>query len=90
MLQPEILMPFMVNDSWQYSEKELKENWENKLAFNGLYDEPRFLDLYQYAKVGDAASDRYNLALVGWFRKDFLERLRMNVEFSVEQFKYDS
>ena len=90
LLQPEILMPFMVNDSWQYSEKELRENWENKLAFNGLYDEPRFLDLYQYAKVGDAAPDRYNLALVGWFRKDFLERLRMNVEFSIEQFNYDS
>jgi hypothetical protein len=87
-LQPEILMPFMVNDRWQYREKDLQEKWENKLAFKGLYDEPRFLDLYQYAEVCRTTSAGCKLALVAWFRKDFLDRLATDAEFSVRRFEY--
>jgi hypothetical protein len=50
-LKPEIVLPFTVDASWQYDEQKLKERWENRLAFKGLFDEPRFLALYQYAKV---------------------------------------
>ena len=60
----------MVDGDWQHSKKDLKENWENKLAFKGLYDEPRFLALYQYAKVCKAAPAGCCFALVAWYRKD--------------------
>jgi len=88
-LQPQILLPFIVDDSWRYSETELKNRWENTLAFKGLYNEPQFLGKYQYAKVCKAAQTGCRLALVGWFKKDFLESLATEGNFRIERYEYN-
>jgi arabinofuranosyltransferase len=86
-LQPEIVVPLtVIENSWQYSEIEIKESWENREGLKGLFDQPYFLERYTYAKVNDKIEDRY--ALVGWFKKDFLEQLSANSDFRVEEYQY--
>lgn len=87
-LKPEVVLPFTVDGNWQYDEQKLRERWENRLAFKGLFDEPRFLALYQYAKVCKSSQARCEKALVGWYRRDFLESLMTGEDFSVERYEY--
>jgi arabinofuranosyltransferase len=88
-LQPEIVWPFLVNDEWQYSEAELKGRWENTLGFKGLFNDPHFLERYQYAKVHKVVPSQNRIALVAWFRKDFLESLAASGDFVLEQYPYE-
>jgi hypothetical protein len=86
-LQPDIVWPLTVLEkSWQYSESGIKESWENREGFKGLFDQPQFLELYSYAKVKNKTSDGY--ALIGWFKKDFLKQLGINSNFQVEKYTY--
>jgi arabinofuranosyltransferase len=87
-LKPEIVLPFMVDESWQYDEQKLKERWENRLAFKGLFDEPRFLTIYQYAKICKSSQAGCKTALIGWYRRDFLESLMADDDFSVARYEY--
>jgi hypothetical protein len=87
-LQPEIVLPFMVNDTWHYSEKELHNRWENRLAFKGLFDQPRFLESYEYAKVCKISPAECKTAVVGWFQKEFLKSVIASGQFSVEEYEY--
>jgi hypothetical protein len=86
LLKPDIVWPLLVNgNEWQYSESELKNRWENQSAFKGLFDAPRFLESYSYAKVNRKGN---NAALVAWLRKDFLQVLKTAPEFIVEEYDY--
>lgn len=84
-LQPEIVWPIHVNDRWQYNEAELQDRWENTLGFKGLFNDPHFLASYRYAKVSRPGN---GLALVAWFRQDFLEDLETDGDFQTEQYGY--
>jgi arabinofuranosyltransferase len=86
-LQPDIVWPLTVLEKdWQYSELGIKESWENREGFKGLFDQPQFLELYSYAKVKSKTGNRY--ALIGWFKKDFLKQLGTNPDFQVEKYTY--
>jgi hypothetical protein len=86
-LQPDILWPAtVIVKNWQYSESEIKQSWENREGFKGLFDEARFLERYSYAKVTGKTSNAY--ALTGWFKKDLLRQLSINPEFYVEEYLY--
>jgi arabinofuranosyltransferase len=86
-LQPDIVWPrTVIEKNWQYSEYEIKESWENREGLRGLFDQSHFLELYTYARVSDKTEDGY--ALLGWFKKDFLEQLGANDEFCLEQYQY--
>jgi hypothetical protein len=86
-LQPDIVWPKLVNQSkWQYAEITLKEGWENKQGFKGLFDEPHFLELYTYAQVSSKPENKY--ALVAWFKKDFLKQLEATPDFHVVEYQY--
>jgi hypothetical protein len=87
-LQPEAISPLTVNDRWRYSESELKDSWDNQLAFKDLFDQPRFLASYQYAKICKTSLAGCRIAVVGWFRNDFLESLSSRGEFTVERYPY--
>lgn len=87
-LQPDIVWPLLVHQSnWQYSEADLRERWETTLGFKGLFNEARFLEFYSYAKVDKNASADQK-ALVAWFRKDFLQHLKVDPVFLVEEYHY--
>jgi arabinofuranosyltransferase len=87
-LQPDIVWPqTLIEKDWQYKESEIKESWENREGFKGLFDQPYFLELYSFAKVTSKTSNSY--ALVGWFKKDLLEQLSANSNFRVDQYVYD-
>jgi hypothetical protein len=88
-LQPQILLPSFVDENWHYSETGLKNGWENTLAFKGLFNEPQFLDRYQYAKVCKAGPSGCDLALVAWFKKDFLDSLVAEGNFRIERYEYN-
>lgn len=86
-LQPDILWPVtVVEKNWQYSESEIKESWENREGFKGLFDETDFLEFYSYAKVTGEAGNEY--ALTAWFKKDFLRQLNVGPEFHIEEYMY--
>jgi arabinofuranosyltransferase len=86
-LQPDIVWPrTVIEKNWQYTEFEIKESWENKEGLKGLFDEPNFLDLYNYAKVSSTLDNGY--ALVAWFKKDFLKQLESRPDFRVEEYRY--
>ena len=86
-LQPDIVWPVLVNHEWKYNEMELHERWENTLGFKGLFDDPHFLQIYQYARVS-GESDENKLALVAWFKKDFLRKLTGDSDFQVVGYEY--
>jgi len=86
-LQPDIVWPVTeIEKNWQYSESEIKESWENKEGFKGLFDQPRFLELYTYAKVSVKTNNKY--ALVAWFKKNLLKQLNANSDFRVDEYSY--
>jgi arabinofuranosyltransferase len=88
-LSPDIVWPrTVVAVDWQYKYADVKESWENREGFKGLFDEPRFLDTYTYAKVSSSREQEY--VLVGWFRKDFLKRLEFRPDLLVEKYPYSS
>jgi arabinofuranosyltransferase len=87
-LQPEIVWPIHVNGEWQYNESELKARWENMLGFKGLFNDPRFLASYEYAKVYKVSQSEAEMALVAWFKKDFLESMMTNRDFFVERYEF--
>ena len=87
-LQPDVVWPATVDAStWQYSERELKESWENAQGLKGLFDEARFQELYTYAKVSSTTEQKY--VIVGWFQNDLLQSIRANSDFQVEEYDYD-
>ena len=86
-LQPDIVWPrTVIENNWGYSESEIKESWENKEGLKGLFDQPHFLEIYSYAKVSGETNNGY--ALVGWFKKDFLEHLTTSTDLHVEKYIY--
>ena len=86
-LQPDIVWPrTVIENNWGYSESEIKESWENKEGLKGLFDQPRFLEMYTYAKVSSETEKGY--ALVGWFKKALLKQLSVNTEFHLEEYQY--
>jgi len=86
-LQPDIVWPrTVIENNWAYSESEIKESWENKEGLKGLFDQPRFLEMYTYAKVSSETEKGY--ALVGWFKKALLKQLSVNTEFHLEEYQY--
>jgi hypothetical protein len=86
-LQPDIVWPTTVETSqWHYSDAAIQESWENNYGFKGLFDEPRFQELYAYAKVTSKAEQKY--ALVAWFKKDFLMSVMANRNWVVEEYHY--
>lgn len=85
-LEPDIVWPRDVDANWTYSETDLRERWENTLGFKGLFNDPRFLDLYEYAKVSKKTGNE--IALVAWFKKDLVKRLISQPEFIVEEYPY--
>ena len=87
-LQPEIVWPILVQDDWQYHEVELRNRWENMLGFKGLFNDPRFLEAYRYAKVSKTSSAGNDKALVAWIRKDFLSTLAAREEYIVDSYEY--
>jgi arabinofuranosyltransferase len=87
-LQPDIVWPVRVDGNWQYNAQALKERWENTLSFKGLFDDSHFLELYEYAKVRKATPSENEMALVAWFKKDFLKTIMANENFVVEEYRY--
>jgi hypothetical protein len=86
-LQPDIVWPVtVIEKDWHYSESAVKESWENMEGLKGLFDESYFLELYTYAEVTTRPGNGY--ALVAWFKKDFIKRLRTNANFQVEEYQY--
>jgi hypothetical protein len=86
-LQPDLVWPLTVaSDQWQYSQIEIKESWENTDGLKGLFNEPRFQDLYTYAKVSSRSEKDY--VLVAWFKKVFLQGIKTNNRFIVEEYEY--
>ena len=86
-LQPQIVWPIQVNEQWRYSEADLRDRWENTLGFKGLFNDPRFLAAYTYAKVHRISQNR--ISLVAWFRQDFLEDLVASGDYVVEPYSYE-
>ena len=86
-LQPDIVWPVtVVQKEWQYSNVETRQSWENREGLKGLFDEPRFLELYTYARVTGKTNSNY--ALVAWLKKDLLKELAANPNFDVEEYVY--
>lgn len=86
-LKPDIVCPLTVDETqWQYSERDLKESWENTIGLKGLYDDAQFQALYTYAKVDSKSAGKYGL--VGWFKNDLLKRLQAGNDFHVEEYNY--
>jgi arabinofuranosyltransferase len=86
-LQPEIVWPqTVIEKNWHYNESVIKASWENKEGLKGLFDQPHFLKMYAYAQVSSETDNGY--ALVAWFKKDLLKRLREHVDFHVEEYQY--
>lgn len=88
-LQPDILLPTPVDKSWQYDEMKLKNGLENVVLLKGLFDDPQFLKLYEFAKVSKKSNSENRLAVVAWFRKDIIKFLNSEPAFVVEKNKYD-
>lgn len=89
-LQPDIVWPVTIYQGrWQYIESEVKESWENREGLKGLFDNPRFLGLYTYAKVSHKTESDNGYALVAWFRKDFLTYLAANPKYLVDEYVYN-
>jgi len=87
-LEPDIVLPQVVEQTWKYDEAENKKLWTNNFIYRGLFDEPRFLELYSYARVDKKTQFQNGKALVAWFKKDFLYILRSDAEFIVREYKY--
>jgi hypothetical protein len=88
-LQPDLMSAEVVsNTSWQYRETDLKQSWDNSVALKGLYNDAAFLDRYVYAKIHQSGSGMGE-ALVGWFRREFLEELQSRGSFVIERYEYD-
>jgi hypothetical protein len=86
-LQPDVVWPqTVIEQDWQYSETGIQESWENREGLKGLFDEPRFLELYGYAKVSSKIVPGY--ALAAWFRKDLLAKLRVDPQFRIDEYPY--
>ncbi|HSJ87662.1 MAG TPA: hypothetical protein VK909_10670 [Anaerolineales bacterium] len=88
-LEPDIVWPIHVDNSWRYSEQELRDRWENTLGFKGLFNDPRFLELYEYAKVSQKSNQKTGIALVAWFKKDLVKLLISKPNFLVEEYEYN-
>ncbi len=86
-LRPDIVWPIQVDSNWEYSEADLRTRWENTLGFKGLFNDRHFLELYEYGKVGKK-SEANGIALVAWFRKDFLREVIGNSSFDVTEYEY--
>ncbi|MCX6060329.1 MAG: hypothetical protein NTW69_19560 [Chloroflexi bacterium] len=87
-LQPDIVVPELVfTEGWQYNERTLRQSWNNKKTLKGLYNDPRFLNLYVFAKIDQKESET-DKALIGWFRKDYLNKLDASSDFIIERFEY--
>lgn len=87
LLEPEIVWPMTIgDDNWQYSKTNIKDSWENREGLKGLFDQPHFLELYEYAKVSSGTETKY--ALVAWFKKDLLKQLSANSAFRVDRYIY--
>lgn len=87
LLQPDVIWPLTVlAKDWQYTDVEIKKSWENREGLKGLFDEPRFLEMYTYVKMTDKRGNDY--VLVAWVKKDLLEELESNPDFHVERYLY--
>jgi hypothetical protein len=87
LLEPDIVWPVtVVEENWQYHEADIKNSWENSEGLKGLFDQPRFLEMYDYASVSDKTEKGY--ALVAWFKKDLLKKLNAYTDFRVEVYPY--
>jgi arabinofuranosyltransferase len=86
-LQPDIVWPLtVIEQDWQYSTFAIRDSWENREGLKGLFDEPRFQELYSYAQVAGKTVNDY--ALVAWFKMELLEKLKADPNFSVKVFTY--
>lgn len=86
-LRPGIVWPATVDSgTWQYSETKIKESWENTQGMKGLFDEAHFQELYTYAKVSSRQERKY--AVVGWFEKGLLKRIKVDGGFQIEEYEY--
>jgi hypothetical protein len=87
-LQPDLVSAEIVSKrDWQYQAIVLKKSWDNTVALKGLYDDSTFLKQYVYAKV-ERKDAEMGKALVGWFRKQYLEELGSSGDFHIERYKY--
>ena len=87
-LQPDIVNPEIVPlDDRLLKAAELKTSWENTVPLKGLYNEPDFLNMYDYASIQKVDMQR-NKALVGWFEKKYLSRLETRGEYVIERYPY--
>lgn len=87
-LQPDVVWPRTVRESdWQYHQSEIQLSWENRQGLKGLFDQPRFLELYRFAKLSSRTSNGY--ALVGWVRNELIEELRTRPGFNVQVYAYE-
>jgi hypothetical protein len=88
-LQPDIVWPIQVDErKWEYREIDLQTRWENTSGFKGLFNDRRFLELYEYGKVSRTSPAESGRALVAWFKKDFLETLMADPNFNVVAYEY--
>jgi hypothetical protein len=82
-LQPDLVSAEIVSKrDWQYQAIVLKKSWDNTVALKGLYDDSTFLKQYVYAKV-ERKDAEMGKALVGWFRKQYLEELGSSGDFQI-------
>jgi len=89
-LQPDIVWPVTIYEGkWQYIESAVKASWENREGLKGLFDNPRFLELYTYAKVSGTPESDNGYALVAWFRRDFLTYLAASQKYLVDEYVYN-
>jgi hypothetical protein len=87
LLEPDIVWPVtVVEENWRYREADIKNSWENREGLKDLFDQPRFLEMYDYAEVSDKTEKGY--ALVAWFKKGLLKKLNASTDFRVEVYRY--
>jgi hypothetical protein len=87
-LQPDIVWPKEVDArTWQYSDAQIMEGWENKEGLKGLFNNPTFQTLYTFAKVSPGKERGNKYALVAWFKKGFLQKLYADAHFDVMEYQ---
>ncbi len=80
---PEIVVP-TIESSRQNFRKSI-QLWSNQVL-KGLYDDKKFQELYQYARVSTESSN--NQAISGFFLKDFLDLLSKDPFFYIKIGKF--
>ena len=89
-LAPDLITPIRINKSSNYlSNPPFFERTRDKELLKNVYDEQKFLNNYRFAVISRIGLEENNtIALAAWFRSDYLDQLRKNGSFQIEEIEY--